>query len=115
MRLFVVFHFLVMGILRFRCAREVDGSMVDVIGGESAANWLFAGVNQRRSREAVRGGKGEFGSMDSVLDIGLAADIALDVRRGELVFSVDFILGCGSLCAAFGLACARYVGRVVAG
>ena len=84
--------------------------MVDVIGGESAANWLFAGVNQRRSCEAVRGREGEFGSMDSVLDIGLAADLALDVCGGELVISVDFILGCGSLCAAFGLAGARDAG-----
>lgn len=48
--------------------------------------------------------------MDSVLDIGLAADLALDVCGGELVISVDFILGCGSLCAAFGLAGARDAG-----
>ena len=89
--------------------------MVDVIRGETAANCVFAGGYRRRSCEAVRGREGEFGSMDSVLDIGLAADIALDVRGGELVFSVDSILGCGSLCVAFGLAGARYVGRVVAG
>lgn len=84
--------------------------MVDVISGGTAANCVFAGGYQRRSCEAVRGREGEFGSMDSVLDIGLAADLALDVCGGELVISVDFILGCGSLCAAFGLAGARDAG-----
>lgn len=42
--------------------------------------------------------------MDSILDIGLAADLALDVRGGELVFSMDIVLVCGSLRVATWLA-----------